>query len=499
MNKPNRLLLAIRHRPYASILLLLLVLLAGAFVAFLEGQHSAQEHLEETLDRSSVSLKTLLQRDLDNPLLVPQVLSTSRMVRNLLLSPTPQAAAAQSELLEETARNTQVDVIYLMDLKGECLAASNWRAADSFVGKNYGFRPYFQQALAGQTGRYIAKGVTSARIGYYLARPVMIGGEIGGVIVVKISFDALQSRIDDLWRRNHEFNILTDEKGIVVLAPVSAFTFRTMQALPEATRKAVEASRQYGADLLPLAQAAGPALNANMRFISFPAVPDQSFLQKTYEFPELGLRLYQHVAAPLYWRIVIEFTAMFSLVALSVFLLCIGIYQRWAYTARLIETAIRDPLTGLHTRLFMVDWCKGAIRAHERDPQQGFGLVVFDLDFFKRVNDTQGHLAGDDVLRRVGKIIREAIRGRDLAVRFGGEELAVFVPCADPAEVAALAERIRHQVEQLEFAGKANRFSITLSGGVAYHQVQETIDDLFARADAKLYEAKELGRNRIRA
>jgi diguanylate cyclase (GGDEF)-like protein len=508
VNKSNRLLPAIKNRPFVLVLVLVLALLAGVTGAFLEGQHLAQERVEATLDRGSVSLRNLLQRDLDNPLLVPEVLSTTPMVRSLLANPSPQAAAAQSELLEETARNTRVDVIYLMNLKGDCLAASNWRAADSFVGKNYGFRPYFQQALAGQTGRYIAKGVTSARIGYYLARAVTVGGEIRGVMVVKISFDTLQTRIDELWRRNKEFNILTDGNGVVVLAPVNAFTFKTMQALPEATRKAVEASRQYGADLLPMAQTMGASLTEHMRLVSFPDLPDQNFLQKAYDFPELGLRLYQHVEAPLYWRMVAELTAMFSLLALSAFLLCINLYQRRIYTAKLIEAAIHDPLTGLHTRLYMGDWCSGAIRAHQRDPQHGFGVVVFDLDFFKRVNDQHGHLVGDEVLRGVGKIIQSAIRGKDLAVRFGGEglavrfsgeELAVFVACADPAVVTALAERIRHRVEKFAFAGKASQISITVSGGVAFHQVKETIDDVFMRAGAKLREAKELGRNRIRA
>ena len=83
-------------------------------------------------------------------------------------------------------------------------------------------------------------------------------------------------------------------------------------------------------------------------------------------------------------------------------------------------------------------------------------------------------------------------------MRFGGEELAVFVHCADRAEAASLAERIRHTVEHFEFCGKTGYISVTLSGGVAYHAVGNTLDALFARADKRLYEAKELGRNRIR-
>ncbi len=123
---------------------------------------------------------------------------------------------------------------------------------------------------------------------------------------------------------------------------------------------------------------------------------------------------------------------------------------------------------------------------------------MFDLDLFKQVNDVHRHLAGDEVLRRVGGIIRSAIRGTDLAVRFGGEELAVFVRCADRPAVVAFSERLRHSVEHAEFPGRMGKIPVTVSGGVAYHEVGETLDALLAKADKKLYEAKELGRNRIR-
>src|SRR5665811_980965 len=101
------------------------------------------------------------------------------------------------------------DRLYVMDLNGDTLASSNWRASDSFVGKNYKFRPYFQGAITGQTGRYIAKGVTSAKLGYYLARPVRVADQIRGAVVVKISFDTLQSRIDEFWRQDHELDLVS--------------------------------------------------------------------------------------------------------------------------------------------------------------------------------------------------------------------------------------------------------------------------------------------------
>jgi diguanylate cyclase (GGDEF)-like protein len=406
-------------------------------------------------------------------------------------------ANEQSVVLEEVARNTQIEVLYVMDLNGDVLASSNWRASDSFVGKNYKFRPYFQQALVGQTGRYIAKGVTSAKLGYYLARPVTVAGQVRGAVVAKISLDVLQARLDEFWHQDHELDLIGDQNGVLVSAPLNVFLFKSIEPMDEAARQAIEASRQYGSEIGPLHMMGGQVLAKSLRFVEFDALAGQSFLQKSYVFPDLGMRLYLHLPASRFWEIVAEFTAMFSLVALLILLACVSLFQRWAYTAKLIETAIHDPLTGLHTRLYMSDWCAAAIRVHNRDPGAGFGLVVFDLDFFKQVNDKYGHLAGDEVLRRVGEIIQNAIRGQDLAVRFGGEELAVFVHCADQTEALALAERIRRSVEKFEFHSQNKRFPVTLSGGVAYHAVGETLDALFARADQKLYEAKERGRNQI--
>ena len=498
MNQPNRLLTAIRNRPFASMLVFVLILLAGVLGAYLKAERTALERLEVVFDRSSVSRRNLLQRDLQNPLLVPEILATSKAVRALLAQPSAIAAADQNSMLEETARNLPVDVIYVMDLDGNCVAASNWRAADSFVGKNYRFRPYFQQALAGQTGRYIAKGITSLKPGYYLARPVTVDGKIRGVVVAKISFQTLQSRLEDFWRHDMELNLVTDESGVVVISPLNAFAFKSMQPLPEPVRKAIEVSRQYGSEILPISLTLGNALTEQLRFVEFADIPDESFLQRSYRFPDLGVRLYLYLPASRYWEVVREFTAMFSLLAIVVFLSCISLFQRWVFGAKLIENAVRDPLTGLNTRLYMDDWCEAAIRAHNRDPGAGFGLVVFDLDLFKQINDVHGHLAGDDVLRRVGGIIRNEIRGEDLAVRFGGEELAIFVHCADATAAASLAERVRCNVEQSEFQSKTGRIPVTLSGGVAYHAAGEMLDALFARADKKLYEAKELGRNRIR-
>ncbi len=484
-------------RDWRWISLIVLVLAACVAGGFLESKRLALERLNVVFDQSGVSRKNLFRLEIQKTLSIPQVLAATRSVQDLLTTPSPAAVKEENEVLEETARNVQLAVIYVMDINGNCLAASNWRARDSFVGQNYGFRPYFEEALSGRTGRYIAKGVTSKKAGYYLARPVTVDGEIRGVVVAKMSFDALQARLEQFWHKDNELDLVADDNGVVVISPLSFFAFKAIGPIPAETRKAIIAHRGYGDQVPQVSSILGKVLTDQLRFVEFRDIPGRSFLQKSFHFPDLGLRLYLHLPASRYWSIVIEFTAIFSLIAFLALLFGVVIFQRWRYGVELVKTANRDHLTGLNTRLYMNEWCEAAISAHNQDSGAGFGLAVFDLDLFKQVNDEHGHLVGDDVLKRVGEVIRSVTRKEDLAVRYGGEELAVFMRCSGLPAAVDLAERIRRSVEQFKFRGNNADLSVTLSGGVAYHMAGESLDVLFARADKMLYEAKRLGRNRV--
>ena len=160
--------------------------------------------------------------------------------------------------------------------------------------------------------------------------------------------------------------------------------------------------------------------------------------------------------------------------------------------------ALLDPLTGLKNR-------RGLERAVEETLAQGAGLtgtalLVADIDHFKRINDTYGHLLGDKVIRAVAQVLHSNIKGRDTSARIGGEEFAALLPGTTLDGAKALAEQIRagvargriHRGERDENIG-----GVTLSIGLAVADSSETLEQLFARADAALYEAKNSGRNRV--
>jgi len=129
-------------------------------------------------------------------------------------------------------------------------------------------------------------------------------------------------------------------------------------------------------------------------------------------------------------------------------------------------------------------------------------LLMVDLDHFKDINDTHGHLVGDEALREVARLLQGAVRTVDLVGRYGGEEFVIVLPETNPEGAVAFAERLREKVAHHDFASEIlPSLKITVSIGVAAFPAPtiDSVDDLFARSDEALYRAKAAGRNLVRA
>jgi two-component system cell cycle response regulator len=176
------------------------------------------------------------------------------------------------------------------------------------------------------------------------------------------------------------------------------------------------------------------------------------------------------------------------------------------YTERLrdnvqlsIEAAITDGLTGLYNRRYMESHLSTLVeQASGRN--KPLTVLVLDIDYFKSINDTYGHDAGDDVLREFAIRVRKSIRGIDLACRYGGEEFVIVMPETDLAVAATVAERLRRRIATEPFPIEQGRNSIdvTISIGIAgLEGTEDTASNLLKRADQALYRAKRDGRNRV--
>jgi diguanylate cyclase (GGDEF)-like protein/PAS domain S-box-containing protein len=158
--------------------------------------------------------------------------------------------------------------------------------------------------------------------------------------------------------------------------------------------------------------------------------------------------------------------------------------------------ALLDELTGLANRRFFnraIDACFAAYGRHETP----FGLLLIDIDHFKRFNDTHGHDVGDAVLRLVGRTLAHGCRAHDTAARWGGEEFAVLTSAAEPSALSATAERLRALIAASGLDRDGMELGVTASVGGARVRPGDTPERLIQRADRALYAAKLAGRNRV--
>ncbi|MBT8092838.1 MAG: diguanylate cyclase [Gammaproteobacteria bacterium] len=167
-------------------------------------------------------------------------------------------------------------------------------------------------------------------------------------------------------------------------------------------------------------------------------------------------------------------------------------------TARLQKLSVTDRLTDLHNHGYAKFRLKDALQ-HAVEEDSPLCVIMADLDNFKTINDTHGHLVGDDVLRIAAARMVSAARASDEIGRYGGEEFLFILPNTDMAGACAVAERVRTRIASDEIRSGDTSLIVTLSLGVTEAQCDDTVDALIQRADAALYRAKAEGRNCIRA
>ena len=156
--------------------------------------------------------------------------------------------------------------------------------------------------------------------------------------------------------------------------------------------------------------------------------------------------------------------------------------------------AMRDGLTGTMNRASFTNQAHREIGEHRRI-KSNVSLLFIDVDHFKRINDTYGHETGDEVLKRITRLMRRCLRKGDTVARWGGEEFVVLLPATDLNGTLLIAEKIRHRIEVEQFDELAAGLHVTVSIGCVEMSSGEGLDELVAQADRALYEAKHRGRN----
>ncbi|MBB3102592.1 two-component system C4-dicarboxylate transport sensor histidine kinase DctB [Azomonas macrocytogenes] len=222
------------------------------------------EQNRQTLDLYVANLLGTLRRYE----VLPGILGDLPVLRNALYRPDElQTVAQANQLLYELRERTNADVIYLMDSTGKTLSASNSAASDNFIGRNFSFRPYFQQAMGGEQGHFFGFGTTSSKRGYFFSAAIREGERILGVLVIKLDLD----HTENLWGQTPEQLMVTDSFGVVVLTSRPDWRFRATRPLNPEEHEQIALHRAY------------PTTNPPPLTLNF-----DTWLIQSRELPEIG-------------------------------------------------------------------------------------------------------------------------------------------------------------------------------------------------------------------
>lgn len=163
---------------------------------------------------------------------------------------------------------------------------------------------------------------------------------------------------------------------------------------------------------------------------------------------------------------------------------------------KLLEISKLDYLTEIANRRYMTERLKEEIQRYKATNRK-FSLILGDLDNFKKLNDTFGHESGDQIIQKITKIIKFALRESDLASRWGGEEFLILLPDTEKAEAQKVAERIRNNIQNFNFDLKNNQVRMTITVGVTEFNDSISLEENISNADKAMYMGKKNGRNTV--
>lgn len=245
-----------------------------------------------------------LEGQLDRFAYLPPLLGDDFRLQSLLIAPNNRAQQDQvNRFLAHVNRIAGSLDVYLMDAGGVTVAASNWQDEPTFVGRNFGFRPYFKEAMQGRPGSYYALGTTSGRRGYYFSYPVGDAGKPLGVVVVKIDIDTLENA----WRNKGTDLIVTDPDGVIFVSTRPEWRYRTLRPMSADAIARIRASRRYpDTELAPLHYQEVRHLPSGARELRIGTPGGAGYIGRAAEMPEAGWRVEllvsQQVVAPQVWQ-----------------------------------------------------------------------------------------------------------------------------------------------------------------------------------------------------
>lgn len=421
------------------------------------------------------------------------------VVRSLAGSPTARAALNGVADDAEVERVLQLDVAasgalrgLLLDTTGTVVASTGGTSERQ---RDYATASYFRQAMMGEAGRDFAFDPATDETEYFASYPIRgTGGAIVGVAVLERTFHNYVAKLGGFVTSF----FLIDRQGVVALTNRPRMLRRALWPLPHAQNAALEP--HFGTLLdfpvvdRPIEDGTWMSVDGEQAYVRRKFVTDSNWSLVTVT-PVEGIFASRVLG--------IAITLLSTIMALIYIIARQRAVQDHVQMDRRLELeelardldhkASTDPLTRLANRLKFDELLSREILRARRF-NTPLALIIYDVDRFKRVNDTYGHQVGDAVLIELSRFVADRVRATDLLARWGGEEFVILAPHADAPTAARFAEILRESIATMAFPGAGR---VTCSFGVAQLADGEDAEAFVARADNALYQAKVHGRDRV--
>lgn len=502
-----------------AIFLILLWNIAAWFIAknhYITRVQSVVEQETRLSQERTSDLADSLQRNLNYISGIPDLLSqlirvknaASRFSANSIPSPLPleirQKRWTDDPALNDLSRylhlaqiSLHVDLIYVVNAAGDCIAASNFSTPGSPIGSNYAERNIFRLNRNGQRGMQYAVGKTTHIPGLFFATPIIIEGQFLGAVVAKVDVPNLTFLMGQI------STFVTDENGVIILARDKGLE---MHSIPGASvEKMPEKNRfdRYRISNFPTLQIE-PWEDKNFKSLLRVQSQNVPHILISKDVPEYGMKVYvdNEVAD---FRSLNQDNSWFAfLLGISGSILILMVYSAVHYVgsvkrskAQLWRQANFDMLTELPNRSLFHDHLDQEIKKSNRS-KLPLGLLLIDLDQFKEINDTLGHVMGDILLKEVALRIRACVRKSDTVARLGGDEFTVILPnLSDKSHIDDIAQKIiRKLAEPFHLGSEVVHVSASI-GITLYPNDAAEAGLLVKNVDQAMYVAKKQGRNRF--
>jgi len=444
-------------------------------------------------------------------------LTTTQTRRALLERDT--TLTSLNHLFKQIGSLSGLDVIWLVDPQGTCLAASNAGEASSFVGASFGDRSYMRAVARGEASIGVARGQTTGIPGIYVTAPIVTKNGVLGAIVGKINL----SRARHWVAQPGAF--VTDQNGVIILSHDPAYEWHSLPGAGVLTMSPALRDSTYLHKVIPplTITPQGARLRAQAPWLSH--VIADGLVSINHGPPSL-LRLRASARYSLSTGLTIPFDPwdeaeqnyrrnrmLIFFTTLSALVVCIVLSVSYfrerrlhrntrdlavklqEANSRLSDEARYDALTGALSRRYFLDRLRTELRAAQQS-RRPLSLMIADLDHFKQINDRYGHATGDRALEYFIRVCERVLRPSDAVGRLGGEEFGMLMPGATVDQAEQLAEQIRLDFRRGRPQSIPDDIGLSVSIGIAIVQREDSPERLLSRADQALYLAKARGRNR---